>query len=333
MSLFHRRPVTRPEPSALPHLTRSDRRILFWTTGLRWLLTLAALAALLYLAAQIFARTDTMRVRLEAMLTDLAGMPVRIDGRIRATEALNLKIRDVICLDGDSGMTVAILRIRWRLFPPRGESHIESIWAENVQLTLSRLPDGTIRPPQFARLGRKAAGYIGVPALSIDAPATVQEGAAENAMPGQPPSSEPSSAAPDETTAEASAPAQPRPVLPLLRIQNARVRWLDADGTELASATGIDATIRTLALPEIGMNPLLGPGDVRSVTHLRGYAAAISVTSTVHITGLRLDLIQAGAQTYLSHLSAADWGQHPPPASPSLPPDALLLRDPGIFPD
>jgi len=93
---FFKRAVVRDEPSAIPNLTRRDREALFWWMGLRWVLTLLGIAVALYVAAQVVARTDWMKKTVEAELSRLSGMPVRIDGRIRATESLNLKIRDVI---------------------------------------------------------------------------------------------------------------------------------------------------------------------------------------------------------------------------------------------
>ncbi|MBQ9345466.1 MAG: hypothetical protein IJT88_09665 [Kiritimatiellae bacterium] len=308
------RPMTKPAPSGIPRLTRADRHLLFWTMLLRLLALVAAVAALFYVVAQVVSRTDWMRHRLEAYLSDFAGMPVRIDGRVRATEALNLRIRDVISVDGDSGLTIGILRIRWRLFPPAGESHVKSIWAENVQLNLTRAADGSIRPAFLAQLGRQAAGYAGIP------------------IPAAPEDETAVAPAPAEKTAAPAPDASPQPVLPLFRLQNARVFWRTADDTLLASATGIDLTIRTLALPEIGMNPVLGPEDARSVMHWRGYAETVVVPPSINIKGLRIDLVHSGDRDFLSHLSAADWGQHPAPRNPAdVPPDVAMLLDDATF--
>jgi len=314
---FFKRAVVRDEPSAIPNLTRRDREALFWWMGLRWVLTLLGIAVALYVAAQVVARTDWMKKTVEAELSRLSGMPVRIDGRIRATESLNLKIRDVISYDGDSGLRVGILRIRWRLFVPQGESHIEAVWAENVTLTLAMGEDGTIRPSFLGDCGRQAATYAGLPVLSRAA--TPAEQAAEQAADG----------------ASEAADVKARPVLdvlPLLRIQNARVRWCGPDGEEIATAEGIDITWRTLGLPEIGMNPVLGPEDDLTVSHLRGYAESVVIPPSVHVAGLRLELIHAGKKNYLSHLSAADWGRQRPPRNPAEPTaDMELLADPATF--
>ena len=322
-SWFHRssRPVTKEAPSAIPNLTRSDRRVLFWLAVLRIFLVLAGVAAVLYLAAQLVARTEWMRHRLESELSKLSGMPVRIDGRVRATEALNLRARDVISFEGDSGLSVGILRIRWRLFPPQGESHVESVWAENVRLTLTIGEDGTLRPAFLGACGRQAASYLGIPTFS--------HGTEEEATGG-----EATIAGLADLSAADGAKRTPRKlsVVPLLRVQNATVRWLDAKGEMLASASGIDMTWRTLALPEIGMNPVLSPDDAWSVSHLRGYAASVSVPPSIHIAGLRLELIHAGDRQFLSHLSADDWGKHPPPRDPAArTPDVEMLLDEKTF--
>ena len=316
---FLKRAVVRDEPSAIPKLTRRDRGLLFWWMGVRWALTLAGIAVVLYIAAQIVARTDWMRNKVEAELSRLSGMPVRIDGRIRATESLNLKIRDVISYEGESGLRVGILRIRWRLFAPKGESHVEAVWAENVSLTLTVGADGTIRPSFLGDCGRQAAVYAGLPVLSREA--TPAEQAVEQAADG------------DAKADGEGVKARPAlEVLPLLRIQNARVRWCGADGEEIASAEGIDITWRTLGLPEIGMNPVLGPGDDLTVSHLRGYAESVVVPPSVHVAGLRLELIHAGTKNYLSHLSATDWGRQKPPQNPAeSTADIEMLRDAATF--
>lgn len=317
----HSRPVTKEAPSAIPNLTKSDRRVLFWLAVLRIVVVLAGVAAVLYLAAQVVARTEWMRRYLEGELSKLSGMPVRIDGRVRATEALNLRARDVISFEGDSGLSVGILRIRWRLFPPQGESHVESVWAENVRLTLTVGEDGTLRPAFLGACGRQAASYLGIPAFSHEAgEETTGEGG------------EIAGLAALDGGEGAKKTHRKLSVVPLLRVQNATVRWLDAKGDVLASTSGIDMTWRTLALPEIGMNPVLGPDDAWSVSHLRGYAASVSVPPSINITGLRLELIHAGDRQFLSHLSADDWGKHPPPRNPSaLTPDVEMLLDARTF--
>lgn len=323
MAWLHRRnrPVTKEAPSAIPNLTRSDRRILFWLTVLRIVLVIVGVAAVLYLAAQLVARTEWMRRRLEGELSKLSGMPVRIDGRVRATEALNLRARDVISYEGESGLSVGILRIRWRMFPPQGESHVESVWAENVRLTLTVGEDGTLSPAFLGACGRQAASYLGLPTFSHETKEEAGGGGATIAGLADLGAAEP---APRKT--------RKLSVIPLLRVQNATARWLDAKGELLASASGIDLTWRTLALPEIGMNPVLGPDDAWSVSHLRGYAASVTVPPTVHITGLRLELLHAGGRQFLSHLSADDWGKHPPPRNPSArTPDIEMLLDEKTF--
>ena len=314
-ALFHRR---RPAPP--PRLAFRDRLAIASRLLLHALLLLAALALLAYAALQLFARSDLFRSRLEASLSALSGMPVRIDGRIRATEALNLKLRDVISTDGDAGLAVGTLRVRWRLFPPRGTSRIESIWLESVHLTLSVRPDGTVSPPFLAACARQAADFAALPSLSAL------------------PSPAPAPAAPSTPSAPAAetSPSDRNPVarIPLVRIQNADVHWRDADGVELASADGIDLTWTTSPIPELGMMPRLRPGDPTQLSYFRGYAARIRLGSTLQIAGLRMEIADADGRPYLVLLEAADWGAHTPPPSRSDRSQAArsLLSDPALFP-
>ena len=68
-----------------------------------WLWKLALVLALVYGALQILVRTDVFRAQVEDELSRLAGMEVRI-GRMRATESLNLKIRDTIGISDVAGI-------------------------------------------------------------------------------------------------------------------------------------------------------------------------------------------------------------------------------------
>ena len=71
-----------------------------------------------------------------------------------------------------------------------------------------------------------------------------------------------------------------------------------------------------MPLPQVGMMPQLNAHDVSRISYLRAYADHVRVGNS-HVTGLRLELIQAGAIQYLVLLDAEDWGNLPPPLSPS----------------
>ena len=62
-----------------------------WSFAWKWLLAIA----LVYGALQVLVRMNVFRSQVERELSRLAGMEMRI-GRIRATESLNLRIRDAI---------------------------------------------------------------------------------------------------------------------------------------------------------------------------------------------------------------------------------------------
>ena len=80
---------------------------------------------------QILVRTDVFRAQVEKELSRLAGMEMRV-GRIRATESLNLRIRDAIGVSDVAGIEARIVRIRWHLFRPRGEPMLESVRVDGL---------------------------------------------------------------------------------------------------------------------------------------------------------------------------------------------------------
>lgn len=119
-----------------------------------WMALLAVVV--LYGLAQLWVRSPWFRVTVERSLSRVAGMEVRT-GRIRATESLNLKIRDVIGMAENAGLEAKILRIRWKLLPGREGTHIESIRAEDVVLTMAPDEDGVMQP---AFIGQGLWGWL-----------------------------------------------------------------------------------------------------------------------------------------------------------------------------
>ncbi|MBR6022561.1 MAG: hypothetical protein IK066_09125 [Kiritimatiellae bacterium] len=302
-------------------LTFRQRQSVFWSVLLRALLLVLGLLLLLYGAAQLVARSNFFRESLQRRLSAVSGLPLRIDGRVRATEDLNLKIRNVIGVQGAAGLSVDTLRIRWTLFPPPGASPVSRVWLEGLRLTFSVAPDGTVSPDFLGALAHRAATLTGlrdaVPGLPDLPPAPLP-----NPTPSAPPT--PSAAPPAYGDAD-----NPWSLVPLVRVQNASLHWRDASSNEIAFATGVDFTWNTWPIPPVGMMPLLTADDVSRVSYLRAYAAHVRV-GTSHVTGLRLELIQAGDTQYLVLLDAEDWGTLAPPLSPSAS-AAALFRD--FFPD
>ena len=287
---------------------------------LRVALVVLALLVFLYGIAQLVARSAPFRSDLESHLSSLSGIPLRIDGRIRATETLNLKIRDIIGQDGSSGLCVDTARIRWRAFPRRGESRISSIWLSGVRLTFSIDSEGAIHPDFLGALARRVGSLTGIrdaiPGLPEPGPIPVPSPAGGDAPSPLPP--------PDYGNT-----ANPWNLIPLIRVPSASRHWRDASSNEIASARGVDFTWSTMPLPQVGMMPQLGAHDVSRVSYLRAYADHVRVGSS-HVTGLRLELIQAGAVQYLVLLDAEDWGNLTPPLSPAASAQSLFRE---FFPD
>ena len=82
---------------------------------------LALVVLLVYGALQVLVRTDFFRSRVEAELSRLAGMEMRV-GRIRATESLNLRIRDVIGVSKVAGIEARTVAHPLALVPAAGAS-------------------------------------------------------------------------------------------------------------------------------------------------------------------------------------------------------------------
>lgn len=247
-----------------------------------WKGTLAV--ALAYGALQILVRTDVFRSQVEAELSRLAGMEVRI-GRMRATESLNLKIRDTIGISDVAGIEARVARVRWRVFRPRGTPMLESVRVDGLALTIAPDDTGALQPAFLGRLSQNVFAWTGLPV-----PAEL-------------------AAAPD---AEAAPAKQEGPARSLeewlggpLVLQDVSVRWQDAQGLLRASVSGMDVVWTPLTTPK-----------GRRVSHLDCRAAEIKVVNGPRIADLRLELVAVEGQRFLVNLQAADWGGAEPPPAP-----------------
>ena len=247
-----------------------------------WKGTLAV--ALAYGALQVLVRTDVFRSQVEEELSRLAGMEVRI-GRMRATESLNLKIRDAIGISDVAGIEARVARVRWRLFRPRGTPMLESVRVDGLALTIAPDDAGALHPAFLGRLSGNVFAWTGLPV-------------------------------PAELAAEPDAEAVPaRPDGPArsleewlggpLVLQNVSVRWQDAQGLLRASVSGMDVVWTPLTTPK-----------GRRVSHLDCRAAEIKVVNGPRIADLRLELVAVEDQRFLVTLQAADWGGAEPPPAP-----------------
>ncbi len=250
--------------------------------GIAWRLTLAVL--ILYGLTHLAVRTEWFRRQVEHELSRLTGMDMRV-GRIRATEALNLKIRDVISLSEGAGIELHLVRVRWRFFRPRGAPMLESVRVDGWEATFAPDAQGRLQPePVGATLGQ-ALGWAGI---------------------GFPPAEE-SLPAPDTDGAPQQTQAGPEAELlglPRLEMRWGTVRVLDAQGNEQASVAGLDLLMASMTPPEGGR-----------VSHLEIRAQDVRVVNGPRIAGLHMELVDTGEQQFLAALQADDWGTVSPPRS------------------
>ncbi|MGD9780805.1 MAG: hypothetical protein AB7V14_01485 [Kiritimatiellia bacterium] len=245
--------------------------------ALAWQLALALL--LLYGLLHVWVRTDFFRARVERELSRRTGMEIRV-GRIRATESLNLRIRDAISVSEDAGVEARLIRIRWRLFRPRGTPMLESIRVDGLSLTFAPDAEGNLQPSFVREFSEKTLAWTGV-ALDKEA-------------------------APPAVAVEEKARAAPAPggSIPRISLRKASVRWQDAQGRLLASMSGLELDWTTMELPGGGR-----------VGHLDARAAEVKVAKGPKIAGLHLELVDTGGRQYLVALDAADWGSAQKPRS------------------
>ena len=249
--------------------------------SLLWKLALAAV--LIYGALQLFVRTNYFRLRVEAELSRMTGMEMRV-GRIRATESLNLKLRDVISVSNDAGLEARTVRIRWRFFRPEGVSMLESLRIDGLALTFAPDEKGVIQPAFLGRMSRMILESSGGGLKDIQSDASLPEKPEKT----------------DENTSKAS-----RWMSGPVEIRWASARWQDAAGNMLASASNMELAWMSMALPNGGQ-----------VSHVDCRAEEVKLANGARITGLHVELIDAGDRQFLVSLEASDWGTIPPPRSP-----------------
>lgn len=251
---------------------------LLWT--LAWRLGLAALVA--YVALQVLVRTDFFRTRVEAELSRLTGMEMRV-GRIRATPSLNIKLRDVISVSQEEGFEARTVRLRWRLFRPRDVSWLESLRVEGLAVTFAPDAQGHAQPAFLGNLSRmllESAGADPAQAASSGRPAATHAGRAAGALAGW----------------------IPGPI----DIGCGSLRWQDAAGRLLASATGVELSWQSMAA-----------ANGRQVAHVDCCVEELQLANGPRISGLHVELIDAGDRQFLLALDAPDWGAAAPPPNPA----------------
>ena len=260
----------------------------------RFVVWLTLTMALIYGALQLLVRTDFFRSLVEKELSDLAGMEIRV-GRIRATESLNLRLRDTIGVSDVAGIEARLARIRWRLFRPRGEPMLESLRVDGLSLTIAPDESGRLQPQFLSELSRTIFQWTGLPP-----PAALAELAAP--------------AATTATPVRATGLASPEQWLRgPLALRGVTVRWQDAKGKVLATASGLDLIWTALVTP-----------NGRRVSHLECNAGDLQLTRGPRIRDLHVELVGVNGKRFLVELTAADWGGATPPPPPGAEARALL---------
>lgn len=243
-----------------------------------WGVLLAVL--LTYGILQVWVRTNAFRSRIEIRLSQLTGMEIRT-GRIRATESLNLKIRDVISVSEEAGIEARLIRVRWRLFRPRGAPLLESVRVDGLALTFAPDENGEIQPAFLGDYARTAFEWAGVQLAEK----------IKGERPGR--------KAPDGEQSPLPA-AWLR--VPQVILKGLSVRFLDVRGNFQGSMTGANVSWTSMPLPDGGRVSVL---DCR--------AAEVRVVNGPRITGLHIKLIDTDDRRYLAALDAEDWGTAPRP--------------------
>lgn len=279
--MWRRKQETAPRPVSV--------RRAFWSVIWKVLLVVA----LGYGALQLVVRTSLFRSCVEKELSRLAGMDIRV-GRIRATESLNLRIRDAIGVTDVAGIEARLVRVRWRLFRPRGEPMLESLRVDGLALTIAPDKNGTIQPAFLGKLSLGVLEWAGLP--------PPKGLAADTAAPASP-----------TEKPEAQVPSPEGWLTGPLVLRGVSVRWQDADGNLQAALTGMDVLWTSMVTP-----------NGRRISHLECNVAAIQVVKGPRITGLHLELLEADGQRFLVALDAADWGGVAPPQDPGAEARALL---------
>jgi len=242
---------------------------------------LALLVLLFYGALQLWVRTDFFRSRVEKELSKLMGMEMRV-GRIRATESLNLKIRDIISVSDVAGIEVRVARIRWRWFRPAGVSMLESLRIQGLAITVAPDTDGVLHPSFLGPFSRQIFEWTGVPLPA--APASATDPVAEEMEI-------------TENVALTTPSALAAMGVGPLSFHDVSIRWQDAEGNLLASVSGLNMDRISMEL-----------SDGEQVSHVSCEVKKINVEQGPNLSGLRVEWVEAGGRWFLITLDAVDWG-------------------------
>jgi hypothetical protein len=242
---------------------------------------------LLYGALQLWVRTDSFRTRVEKELSNLVGMEMRV-GRIRATESLNLKIRDIISVSDVAGIEIRVARLRWRWFRPTGVSMLESLRVQGLAITIAPDENGVLQPAFLGSLSKQIYDWVGI---SMPEPA-VSPAVAE------PPAEAAADAGASVLSAFASMGIGP------VSFRDVSIRWQDAEGRLVASVSGLNVARMSMEL-----------ANGETVAHVDCSVEKVKVERGPSLSGLHLEWLEAAGRWFLVDLSAEDWGSASRPRS------------------
>lgn len=265
----------------------------------RWLwrplLCVVGVAVLLYGSAQLWSRSPWFEDWLEARISRAVGMPVRI-GRVRATESLNLKIRDIIGMTDEAGFEIKILRLRWHLFRRRHDPWLDSIRIEGLSLSIAPDADGQLHPAVFASFFKHLP-------VGLTAPAATGSGAS----PPPPPVEYDEAAVEPADAARMSSDVFWRDTdIPALSISHGNLQLRDAGGNPQLSVAG-------LTMEYAGRQV----ADGRQVRHIKIQAERVTPPTGGRIANLQMEMIELDGHVVVLSCTADEWGMHPPPVSKS----------------
>jgi hypothetical protein len=245
-----------------------------------WMLLLAVL--LVYVGIHLWVRSPWFENWVEERLSELVGMEIQV-GRIRATEALNLKLRDLIGMTELAGVEAKVVRVRWRLFRHEGDPWLESIRVDGGSITVAPDRRGRIQPVFLSRWMEQLPAWL-------EAGAVVRE------------ETDVALAAGGEDGVEPSSPL--RMQLPYLRIQWGSVRICDAQGAERLMADGVSLERSVMTLP-----------DGRKLMHTQADIQRIKLFGGSQLLGMHVEFMELDGRLFVVACEARDWGDVPQPVS------------------
>lgn len=252
----------------------------------RVVVTVLVLAAVLYVAALLAARTDGFRSYAEEYLGEALGVPVHI-GRTWAAITLDVILEDVSTKGSEEpaspGFRVREIALQWSAFRAlvEGGYLVRGIELKDVDLAFVAGPEGGWEPKGLGRLGDGLARWVGVAVdMSEESPEPPGEADRVGRGKGQGISKKPSPRFWQKVGYD---------------VGKANVFWWDAEGRELASAKGIDLRITPVNLPG------------RRLTHYLMNVARARTGDGRRVEDLKFEMLKTGAENIVL-VCQGDWG-------------------------